>query len=150
MADLLADLAAGLTAFFTDLANRMGRITVVTMSEFGRRVRPNGSGGTDLSPVSGASSLIASRGKGPADAGLRRDRLWPLKRGKRSYEFELEDRADPLHIAGIPRDEDDTGFAATESDEHVEDEAPWHAREIKGALRSKLRERQAERVPGSA
>jgi uncharacterized protein (DUF1501 family) len=47
MADLLADLAAGLTAFVTDLANRMGRITVVTMSEFGRRVRPNGSGGTD-------------------------------------------------------------------------------------------------------
>jgi uncharacterized protein (DUF1501 family) len=47
MADLLAELAAGLTAFYADLSNRMSRITVVTMSEFGRRVRSNGSGGTD-------------------------------------------------------------------------------------------------------
>jgi uncharacterized protein (DUF1501 family) len=47
MADLVAELAAGLVAFHTDLGNRMGRITVVTMSEFGRRVRSNGSGGTD-------------------------------------------------------------------------------------------------------
>lgn len=47
MADLLADLAAGLHAFSTDLADRMGRITVVTMTEFGRRIEENASGGTD-------------------------------------------------------------------------------------------------------
>jgi len=47
MADLLAELAAGLAAFHTDLADRMSRITLVTMSEFGRRVRDNASGGTD-------------------------------------------------------------------------------------------------------
>lgn len=47
MADLLAELAAGLSAFYTDLSGRMGRITVVTMSEFGRRLRENASGGTD-------------------------------------------------------------------------------------------------------
>ena len=47
MASLLADLAAGLHAFTTDLADRMGRITVVTMTEFGRRIEENASGGTD-------------------------------------------------------------------------------------------------------
>jgi uncharacterized protein (DUF1501 family) len=47
LADNLADLAAGLQAFYTDLADRMGHITVVTMSEFGRRVKENASGGTD-------------------------------------------------------------------------------------------------------
>lgn len=47
MGGLLANLAAGLHAFYTDLAEEMGRISVVTMSEFGRRVQENGSGGTD-------------------------------------------------------------------------------------------------------
>jgi len=46
-AKVLAELAAGLAAFHADLADRMGRITVVTMSEFGRRVHENASGGTD-------------------------------------------------------------------------------------------------------
>ncbi len=47
MANLMADLAAGLQAFYTDLHDRMGRITVVTMTEFGRRIEENASGGTD-------------------------------------------------------------------------------------------------------
>lgn len=47
MAGLLADLAAGLHAFTADLSERMGRITVVTMTEFGRRIEENASGGTD-------------------------------------------------------------------------------------------------------
>jgi uncharacterized protein (DUF1501 family) len=46
-ADLLAELAGGLAAFHADLADRMSRIIVVTMSEFGRRLLENGSGGTD-------------------------------------------------------------------------------------------------------
>jgi uncharacterized protein (DUF1501 family) len=44
---LLADLSSSLQAFATDLGDRMGHITVVTMSEFGRRVKENASGGTD-------------------------------------------------------------------------------------------------------
>ena len=46
---LLADLAESLGAFYHDMvaANRIGRITVVVMSEFGRRVAENGSTGTD-------------------------------------------------------------------------------------------------------
>lgn len=47
LAGLLSDLAAGLHAFYADMADRMAHITVVTMSEFGRRVKENASGGTD-------------------------------------------------------------------------------------------------------
>jgi uncharacterized protein (DUF1501 family) len=46
-ARLLADLADGLAAFATDLGDQMKRVVVVTMSEFGRRVLENASGGTD-------------------------------------------------------------------------------------------------------
>jgi uncharacterized protein (DUF1501 family) len=47
MYDHLHDLAAALAAFATDLGPVFGRVTVVTISEFGRRVRQNGSGGLD-------------------------------------------------------------------------------------------------------
>ena len=44
---LLNTLARGLNAFYADLGNRMKNISVVVMSEFGRRVDENGSQGTD-------------------------------------------------------------------------------------------------------
>ena len=44
---LLNDLQAGLRAFYTDLQDRMDNVIVVTMSEFGRRLADNASGGTD-------------------------------------------------------------------------------------------------------
>lgn len=44
---LVVELADNLRAFHDDLLNYMGRMTVVTMSEFGRRVQENGAGGTD-------------------------------------------------------------------------------------------------------
>jgi uncharacterized protein (DUF1501 family) len=47
MAKLLGDLATGLAAFYTDMGDQMKRVLVVTMSEFGRRVLENASGGTD-------------------------------------------------------------------------------------------------------
>lgn len=43
----IADLAAGLAAFHTDLGGLMDRVVVVTLSEFGRRAGENASGGTD-------------------------------------------------------------------------------------------------------
>jgi uncharacterized protein (DUF1501 family) len=46
-AALMAALAGGLHAFHMDMADHMDRITVVVMSEFGRRVSENASGGTD-------------------------------------------------------------------------------------------------------
>jgi uncharacterized protein (DUF1501 family) len=47
MPQLMSDLASGLLAFYTDLGDFFKHVTVVTMSEFGRRVQENGSGGTD-------------------------------------------------------------------------------------------------------
>jgi uncharacterized protein (DUF1501 family) len=47
MANLLADLAAGLAAFHADIAGHLDRVTTVAMSEFGRRAAENGSLGTD-------------------------------------------------------------------------------------------------------
>ncbi len=41
------DFATGLAAFRTDLGTRWNKVTVVTMSEFGRRVEINGDGGAD-------------------------------------------------------------------------------------------------------
>ena len=45
--DQLDELARCLAAFATDLGAGFANVTVVTLSEFGRRARENGSGGTD-------------------------------------------------------------------------------------------------------
>ncbi|NIJ55051.1 DUF1501 domain-containing protein [Dyadobacter arcticus] len=42
-----ADLAKGILAFWTDLEVFQDRVTVMTMTEFGRTVKQNGTGGTD-------------------------------------------------------------------------------------------------------
>ncbi|MBA3555088.1 MAG: DUF1501 domain-containing protein, partial [Gemmatimonadales bacterium] len=47
LAGRLRELAQGLAALCADLGERMADVVVVTMSEFGRTVAENGSGGTD-------------------------------------------------------------------------------------------------------
>ncbi len=47
IATRLDDLARAISAFTTDLDARMLDVVILTMSEFGRRVRENGTGGTD-------------------------------------------------------------------------------------------------------
>ncbi len=47
MPRLIDEFARGLAAFYADLQDRMKKITIVTMSEFGRRVQENTSHGTD-------------------------------------------------------------------------------------------------------
>ncbi|MBC8170928.1 MAG: DUF1501 domain-containing protein, partial [Anaerolineae bacterium] len=47
LAYLLDDLGRGLAAFYADMQDYMANITVVSMSEFGRRATENASGGTD-------------------------------------------------------------------------------------------------------
>lgn len=46
-ARLLRTLTHGLHAFYTDIHDHASRVTVVTMSEFGRRIAENASAGTD-------------------------------------------------------------------------------------------------------
>ena len=47
MPGLMTDLAGGILAFYQDLGDLFKRVTLVTMSEFGRRLQENGSAGTD-------------------------------------------------------------------------------------------------------
>jgi uncharacterized protein (DUF1501 family) len=47
MARQLTELGEALAAFATDLGPDLGRVTLVTLSEFGRRVEENASGGLD-------------------------------------------------------------------------------------------------------
>lgn len=47
LATRLDEFGAALAAFVTDLGGRMADVMVLTMSEFGRTVRENGTGGTD-------------------------------------------------------------------------------------------------------
>ena len=47
MVDHLTELSAALAAFATDLGSTMGDFTLITLTEFGRRIEENGSGGTD-------------------------------------------------------------------------------------------------------
>lgn len=43
----LTELGKAMAAFGTDLGPKLGSVTVLTLSEFGRRLKENGSGGTD-------------------------------------------------------------------------------------------------------
>jgi uncharacterized protein (DUF1501 family) len=47
LAGRLREFSAGLAAFWTDMGDQVGDIVLVTMSEFGRTCRQNGTGGTD-------------------------------------------------------------------------------------------------------
>jgi uncharacterized protein (DUF1501 family) len=47
LAQRLDDFARSIAALVTDLGDRMGDVTILTMSEFGRMAKENGNGGTD-------------------------------------------------------------------------------------------------------
>src|SRR5439155_756983 len=47
LANRLKEFGDGLAALHRDLGDRMSNIVVITMTEFGRAIRQNGSGGTD-------------------------------------------------------------------------------------------------------
>ncbi len=60
MPGLLADFSNTLAAFMFDMGERMDNITIVTMSEFGRRAFENASGGTDH----GHANVMLAMGNG--------------------------------------------------------------------------------------
>lgn len=47
LANRLQDFSQGITALYRDLGDRARNIVILTMTEFGRTIRQNGSGGTD-------------------------------------------------------------------------------------------------------
>src|SRR6266404_6620657 len=47
LANRLQDFSQGIAALYKDLGDRMRNVVIVTMTEFGRTIRQNGSGGTD-------------------------------------------------------------------------------------------------------
>lgn len=62
MRNHLEELGQGLDAFAEDIGDHLDNVTVITMSEFGRRVEQNGSGGTDH----GHGGLVLLMGGGVA------------------------------------------------------------------------------------
>ncbi|MEM9533416.1 MAG: DUF1501 domain-containing protein [Pseudomonadota bacterium] len=81
---LALDYANALTAFHTDLGSRMDQITVVTMTEFGRRVAENASAGTDH----GHGSIMLAMGGGVNGGQVIRD--WPGLREQDLYRGDLQ------------------------------------------------------------
>jgi uncharacterized protein (DUF1501 family) len=67
-AGLMKELADGLAAFHADLGPDVKRVSLVVMSEFGRRVHENGGQGTDHGHGSAMLVLSGNLGKGPVVA----------------------------------------------------------------------------------
>jgi uncharacterized protein (DUF1501 family) len=82
LAGRLDDFSRGLSAFARDLGDRMADVMVVTMSEFGRTVKENGTRGTDhghgnaMLVLGGSVKGGKVYGKWP---GLEREQLWQAR-----------------------------------------------------------------------
>ena len=72
LANRLTDFSASIAAFWRDMGDDAGDITLVTMSEFGRTARENGTGGTDHGH---ANAMFVLGGNVKGGKGL-----WPLAR----------------------------------------------------------------------
>src|SRR2546430_4706199 len=54
LANRLQDFSQGIAALYNDLGDRMRNVVIITMTEFGRTIRQNGSGGTGHSHADAA------------------------------------------------------------------------------------------------
>jgi uncharacterized protein (DUF1501 family) len=91
LANRLGDFAGAVSALVHDLGDRMEDVVILTMSEFGRTVRQNGTGGTDHGHAGAmfvlGGSLAASRrvlGRWP---GLAREQLFDGRDLARTTDF---------------------------------------------------------------
>lgn len=80
LAQRLGDFGASIAALVTDLGDRMQDVVILTMSEFGRMARQNGSGGTDHGHA-GAMFAIGGAVKGQRVVGH-----WPGLAPEQLYE----------------------------------------------------------------
>ena len=80
LANQLQDFSQGIAALYQDLGDRMRNIVILTMTEFGRTIRQNGSGGTDH----GHASCLFALG-GPVKGGKVYGK-WPGLAAEQLYE----------------------------------------------------------------
>ncbi len=80
LANRLRDFGDSIGAFVTDMGDRMDDVVILTMSEFGRMARQNGTGGTDHGHA-GAMFVIGSRVQGGKVHGR-----WPGLEQEQLYE----------------------------------------------------------------
>lgn len=80
LANRLREFSEGITALYKDLGDRMSNVVILTMTEFGRTIRQNGSGGTDH----GHASCLFALG-GPV-AGGKVYGKWPGLAAEQLYE----------------------------------------------------------------
>jgi len=80
LANLLTEFGQSLAAFYTDLGDRMNDVTVVTMSEFGRTAKENGTRGTDH----GHANVMFAMGGGIKGGKIYGD--WPGLEREQLYE----------------------------------------------------------------
>src|SRR5580704_10221330 len=80
LANLLNDFGQALTAFYLDLGDRMADVSVVSMSEFGRTAKENGTRGTDH----GHANVIFALGGGIKGGKIYGD--WPGMEREQLYE----------------------------------------------------------------
>ncbi len=80
LAGRLQELGAGITALVTDLGQRMDDVVILTMSEFGRTVRENGTRGTDH----GHANAMLVIGNGVRGGKIHGD--WPGLKNDQLYE----------------------------------------------------------------
>ena len=80
LANRLQDFSQGIAALYKDLGDRMRNVVILTMTEFGRTIKQNGSGGTDHGHASVAFAL-----GGPVKGGKVFGK-WPGLAGEQLYE----------------------------------------------------------------
>ena len=80
LANRLQDFSQGVAALYKDLGDRMRNVVILTMTEFGRTIRQNGSGGTDH----GHASVVFALG-GPVKGGKVYGK-WPGLAAEQLYE----------------------------------------------------------------
>jgi uncharacterized protein (DUF1501 family) len=80
LANLLTELGQALSAFYTDLGDRMAEVNLVTMSEFGRTAKENGTRGTDH----GHANVMFALGGGIKGGKIYGD--WPGMEREQLYE----------------------------------------------------------------
>lgn len=80
LAQLLGEFAVALAAFWQDLGERVDDVAVVTMSEFGRTAKENGSRGTDH----GHANVMFAFGGGIPGGRVHGD--WPGLAAEKLYE----------------------------------------------------------------